>query len=277
MAKKTKSKQTSKEKEVKTKKNKVTSPKKKAKKQKKAPKKTVKKTKSTTKQPESLLKTLLEAGCHFGHKKSKIHPKAKKNLYTVRDGIAIFDLIKTKDCLEEAKKFVSKLVKSGGKIVFLGTKRQAKEIVREEAEQVGMPFITNRWLGGTITNWEQIKLNSIDRFNDLKKKFESGEFKDRTKKEQSVIKKEINRLRRIVGGLSGLDQIFGALFVVDIKTEKTAINEARDKGIPVIAIVDSNCDPELVDYPIPANDDAAKSIQLLVSEIAKVIKEAKKK
>lgn len=222
---------------------------------------------------DSILKELLEAGCHFGHKRSRIDSKVKPYVYTIRDGIVIFDLFKTKEQIDKAKEFISKLVKEDKKIAFLGTKRQAREIVREEAKRVGMPFVVNRWLGGTITNWEEIKKNSIDKYNRLKKEMAEGKYKKRTKREQSLIRKEINRLEKIIGGLSNLDKIFDAMFVVDLKMEETAVKEARIKGIPIIAIVDSNCDPTLADYPIVANDDAAKSIQLLVNEIGKSIKE----
>jgi small subunit ribosomal protein S2 len=238
-----------------------------AKKKKKTDKK-VKKNKSA----EVTLKDLLEAGCHFGHKRAKVDPNAKKYIYTIKDGIAIFDLAKTKEKLDAAKEFVSELTKKGGKIVFVGTKRQAREIVREEAKRVGMPYITNRWLGGTITNWDQIKENSIDKLNELRKEWKDGKYDDRPKKEQAVIRREITRLERLVGGISDLEKIFAALFVVDIDHECTAISEASQKGIPVVAIVDSNSNPDLVDYPIPANDDATRSIQLLVREIADAVK-----
>lgn len=235
-------------------------------------KKVVKKTSKTKSSDQISLRDLLEAGCHFGHKKSKTHPKVKQYIYTVRDGVAIFDLAKTKQGLESAKKFVSGLVKKGGKIAFVGTKRQAKEVVREEAKRVDMPYVTSRWLGGTITNWEEIKTNSIDKLNRLKKEWDEGKFKKRPKKEQSVIRRELARLERIVGGLSGLDKLFDAVFVVDVKAEATVIREAKGKKIPIVAIVDSNGNPAEVDYPICANDDAAKSIQFLVEEIGKAIK-----
>jgi len=228
--------------------------------------------KTASKLKEVSLKDLLEAGCHFGHKRSKIHPAIKDYVYTIRDGIAIFDLAKTKAGLERAQKFVAGLVKDKKKIVFVGTKRQAREIVRAEAERVGMPYIVNRWLGGTITNWDEIKKNSIDKLNEMRKSLKEGKYKKRTKKEQAVIRREVSRLEQLVGGIADLDQLFDAMFVVDIKNEETAIREARIKEIPVVAIVDSNCDPNLVDYPIVANDDAAKSIQLLVREIGKAIK-----
>ncbi len=224
------------------------------------------------KNAEVILRDLLEAGCHFGHKKSKVNPSAKKNIYAIKDGIAIFDLAKTKAKLDAAKEFVSKVTKKGGKVVFLGTKRQAREIVREEAKRVGMPFITNRWLGGTITNWDQIKENSIDKLNELKKDWKEGRYEDRPKKEQAVIRREITRLERLVGGIADLDELFDAVFVVDIDHESTAVKEANQKGVPVVAIVDSNSNPDLVEYPIPANDDATRSIQLLVREIANAVK-----
>ena len=222
---------------------------------------------------EISLKDLLEAGCHFGHKRSKINPKIKQYVYLIRDGIAIFDLVQTKKCLEKAIAFVKTTMAKGGKIAFVGTKRQAREIVKGEAKRVGMPYVVSRWLGGMITNWEEIKKNSIDKLNSLKKAWQEGKFKKRTKKEQAVVRREINRLEKIVGGVADLDELFTALFVVDINQERTAVQEARQKGIPVIAIVDSDCDPSLIDYPIPANDDAAKSIQLLIGQIGKAIKE----
>ncbi len=230
------------------------------------------KTKKQDKSKEVTLEDLLEAGCHFGHKKSKVNPNAQKNIYMIKDGIAVFDLAKTKQKLDQAKEFVSRITKKGGKMVFLGTKRQAREIIREEAKRVGMPYINNRWLGGTITNWEQIKENSIDKLNELRKDWKEGKYDDRPKKEQAVVRREITRLERLVGGIADLDKLFDALFVVDVSHELTAIKEANRKGIPVIAIVDSNSNPNLVDYPIPANDDATRSIQLLVREIADSVK-----
>ena len=244
----------------------------KAKKKKKVKSKEIKSKIKKKAKSEISLKDLLEAGCHFGHKRSKTNPKIKQYIYLIRDGIAIFNLVQTKKCLEKATAFVKTTVAKGGKIVFIGTKRQAREIVKEEAKRVGMPYVVSRWLGGMITNWEEIKKNSIDKLNSLKKDWQEGKFKKRTKKEQAVIRREINRLEKIVGGVADLDELFTALFVVDVNQERTAIQEARQKGIPVIAIVDSNCDPSLIDYPIPANDDAAKSIQLLIREIGKAIK-----
>lgn len=183
---------------------------------------------------EISLRDLLEVGCHFGHKRSKTHPKARQYLYTIRDGIAIFDLVKTKERLIEAKKFVSDLVKKGGKIVFIGTKRQARELIKEEAKRVGMPYVINRWLGGTITNWDEVKKNSIDKLRRLKKDWQEGKYNKRTKREQALIKREIARLEKLIGGLANLDQLFDAVFIVDVKREETAVREAKQKGIPIV-------------------------------------------
>ncbi|MFH1561089.1 MAG: 30S ribosomal protein S2 [Patescibacteria group bacterium] len=234
------------------------------------------KVKKTKKSQGIELQDLLEAGCHFGHSQTKTHPRIKDYLYTTRDGVAIFDLVKTKECLDRAQEFVTKLVSAKKKIVFVGAKRQAREVVKKAATDAEMPYVINRWLGGTITNWEEIKKNSVDKLNRLKKEWDEGKYQKRPKKEQSLIRHEIARLERIAGGLAKLDVLFDAIFVVDIKAEETAVKEARAKGMPVIAVVDSNCDPTLVDYPIPANDDAVKSIQLLVNAIAQTAKKASK-
>jgi len=247
---------------------------------KKAVKKTVKKSLKKveekvvkpSKNAEISLQELLEAGCHFGHRKSKTHPKIKPYIYAVRNEISIFDLAKTKEKILEAQKFITDLTEKGKKIVFIGTKRQAREIVKKAAKEVGMPFIVRRWLGGTITNWQEIRSNSVNKYKTLKSDWESGKFSKRTKREQAVFKRELGRLERLVGGLVDLDKIFDAIIVVDVKGDKVAVDEARTAGIPIIGIVDSNCSPDLVDYPIPANDDAAKSIQLIIGELAKAVK-----
>ncbi len=221
------------------------------------------------------LKDLLEAGCHFGHSISRTDPRAKPYLYTVRNNVQIFDLIQTYDLLKKACEVVFELGKQGKKIVFLGSKRQAREIVESEAKEAGLPYVVNRWPGGTVTNWPQIK-KSIDKLVQLKKEWQAGEYSSYTKHEQSLIKKEINRLEGLFGGLVDLDKIFEAIFVVDIRKERNAIREIRNSGVVTIAIVDSNSDPNLVDYPIPANDDAARSIQLITREVAKAYQAGKK-
>lgn len=221
------------------------------------------------------LKDLLESGAHFGHQASRWNPKMKPYLYTVRDGVHVFDLAKTKEGLEQAAAFVKTTAAEGGKIVFVGTKRQAAAIIKEEAKKAGMPWVSERWLGGTITNWEQIKKN-IDKLIDMKDKREEGEYKKYTKKEQILIDRKITKLERFLGGLVDLKELPEALFVIDIKKEITAVKEARMKEIPVVAVVDSNSNPDLIDYMIPANDDAIGAVKLIVGTIAEAAKEGKK-
>ncbi|MCJ7829637.1 30S ribosomal protein S2 [Patescibacteria group bacterium] len=220
------------------------------------------------------LKDLLDAGCHFGHQSQRWNPKMSSYLYGVKEGIHIFDLAKTKEGLEKAMEFVRQTTVEGGKIIFVGTKRQAQAIVKEEAQKAKMSFITERWLGGIITNWDNIK-KSINKLKDLKAQKESGELKKYTKKENILIDREIARLERFFGGLADLDELPAALFVVDVKKEKAAIQEAAKKGIKIVAVVDSNSDPELVDWVIPANDDAVGSIKLIVEIIGKAAKEGR--
>lgn len=213
------------------------------------------------------LKELLEAGCHFGHQARRWNPKMNEYIYTKRDGVHIFDLGLTAKKLKEAMEFVQNLTAEGKKIVFVGTKRQAAAVIKEEAEKCGMPYVAVRWLGGIITNWEQIK-KSLDKMMDLEEKKSKGEFKKYTKRENVLIDKQIEKLDRFLGGLRSLKSEPAAVFVVDVKKEIAAVKEARMKGIPVIAIIDTNTDPDLIDYPIPANDDAVSSIKLIVSKIA---------
>lgn len=219
------------------------------------------------------LKDLLDAGSHLGHKSSKTNPKARENIYTLKDGIEIIDLTKTLSALEKACNFIYNAKRNGKQIVMLGTKRQAREVVRRVALAAGVPYVTDRWLGGTITNWDQIKKN-IRKLADLKDGIAKGKFNDNTKKELSEMNKEIIRLEKIVGGLTGMDRIFDILFVVDAGFEKTAIAEAKIRGIKVVSIVDTDSNPNKVDFAIPANDDSVKSINLIVEEVGKAIKAA---
>lgn len=223
---------------------------------------------------EVTLKALLEAGCHFGHQSRRWEPRMGPYLYTARDGIHIFDLAKTKKCLEGAADFARDIAVKGGIVLFVGTKRQAHAVIKEEAIRIGIPFVSERWLGGTITNWSQIK-KSINNLEQMTQKKEKGEYKKYTKKEQLLLDREIRRLEKFFGGLANLENLPEAIFLVDTKKEETALREANQKNIPIIAIVDSNSDPTLVDYVIPANDDAVGSIKLLVGVIAEAIKEGK--
>jgi len=220
------------------------------------------------------LRDLLEAGCHFGHQSSRWNPKMKPYIFTARDGVHVFDLAKTKEGLEEAMNYVKQLTKEGKTIVFVGTKRQAKKVIEEVAQTVGMPYVSQRWLGGTITNWEEIK-KRIERLQELKEKREKGEFKKFTKKERILIDREIARLERLFGGLVGLEDLPEAIFVVDIKKEIAAVKEANKRGVKIVAVVDTNSDPDLVDYVIPANDDAIKSIELIARKVGEAVEKKK--
>jgi len=218
---------------------------------------------------------LLEAGCHFGHRASKTNPKIKPYLYTARDGVQIFDLFKTAEKMEAAGKFLAEIVSKGEKVLLLGTKRQSREFIRVAAKGTGMPYVVDRWLGGTITNWDEIK-KQINAFIKLKEDSEKGAYEKRTKAEQAEIKRSLYKSEQKFGGLAELKKLPKALFIVDISREQTAVKEAKSKGIPVVAIVDSNSNPTLVNYPIPANDDAKKSLQLIIGWIADVIAKNKK-
>jgi len=219
------------------------------------------------------LKDLLEAGCHLGHKVSKTHPKARENIYMAKDGIQIFDLVKTLGGLEKACNYIYNARRNGKQIVLVGTKRQAREVIKRVALDAGVPYVTDRWLGGTISNWDQIKKN-IKKLNDIKDGLAKNLFTDKTKKELSDMAKEQIRLEKIIGGLSHLEKLFDIVFVVDASFEKTAIKEADMRNIKTVAMVDTDTDPYKVAFPIPANDDSVKSINIIVEEIGRAIKAA---
>lgn len=220
------------------------------------------------------LEELLEAGAHFGHQAKRWNPKMKPYIYTARDGVHIFDLAKTAEGLEKACEYVRDLVAQGGKIIFIGTKRQAQAIVKEEAAKCGAFFVSERWLGGMITNWDQVG-KSVKKLTEMKQKREAGEYKKYTKKEQVLIDKDINRMARFMGGLEGLTKIPDALFIIDVTREIAAVREANAREVPVVAMVDTNANPDLVTHVIPVNDDAVRSIKLVVSEMAKAVAEGK--
>jgi len=219
------------------------------------------------------LKDLLNAGCHLGHKISKTHPKARDFIYGKKDGIEVIDLIKTLDSLDKVCNFIYNQKRNNKQIVLVGTKRQAREIVRRVALDAGVPYVTDRWLGGTITNWEQIK-KDIKKLNDLKEGIEKGKFTENTKKEISEMNKEVTRLEKIVGGLVKLEKMFDILMVVDAGYEKTAVKEAKLKKVKTVAISDTDANPYKVDLAIVANDDSTKSVNLIVEEIGRAIKAA---
>lgn len=218
---------------------------------------------------------MLKAGVHFGHKKSKLNPKMKPFVYGLHSGIHIIDLAKTQELLGEALDFIKEITSKKGVILFVGTACQAKSSVEEAAKSCGMPYITNRWIGGTFTNFDEI-LRSVNNLRDLELKKKTGEFKKYTKKERLKFGKVIEKLQKLVGGIKEMNTLPQAIFIVGVNQDKLAIKEARKKGIPVIGLVDTDVDPSLVDWPIPANDDAVSSIKMLVGIVAEAIKEAKK-
>jgi len=220
------------------------------------------------------MKQLLEAGVHFGHQTRRWNPKMKKYIFTERNGIYIIDLQKTSDKVDEAYNFIKDVVANGGDILFVGTKKQAQEATKSEALRCGMHFVSQRWLGGMLTNYKTIR-NRINRLNELKKMEEDGTFALLTKKEVIKLKHEAERLEKFLGGIKNMEKIPGALFVVDPRKEKIAVQEAKILGIPVVAIVDTNCDPDEVDLVIPGNDDAIRAVKLLTATIADAIIEGK--
>lgn len=220
------------------------------------------------------VKDLLVAGCHLGHKVSKTNPKIKDYLYEAREGIQLFDLNKSYSALEKACNFIYNAKRNGKQIVLLGTKRQAREVVRRVALDAQVPYITDRWVGGTVSNWNEIKKN-IKKLDEIVKGLsEGGKYSGLSKKEISELNKEKSRLERMIGGLTKLEKLFDIIFVVDAGFEKTAIKESREKKIKVVSIVDTDSNPEKVDFAIPANDDNVKSISVIVEEIGRAIKAA---
>lgn len=220
------------------------------------------------------MKELLEAGAHFGHRRSAWNPKMKLYIYQERNQIHILDLSITVKKIEEACKFVRDLAAQGGAVLFVGTKQQAKKCVQEEAKRCGASYINNRWLGGFLTNFSTLK-KRIDRLLELEKQEVEGEWEVLSKKEEMVFRRELEKLRRNLTGVKTVTTLPQALFVTDLKIEEIAVREARRLVIPIVAIVDSNGDPSLIDYLIPANDDAIKSIRLITSRIANAILEGK--
>lgn len=215
---------------------------------------------------------LLEAGVHFGHQVRKWHPKMARFIFGPKDGVHIIDLEKTVAELENACKFLAKLKSEGKKILFVGTKRQAAEVISEEAVRAGMPYMTERWVGGLLTNFEVVHKN-VEKLKELEAKKAADEFANLTKKERLLIDREILRLERVYSGVKDLDEVPAAIFVVDVKREETACREAKRKGIPVVAICDTNANLDLVDFPIPGNDDAIKSVRILVKTVVDAILE----
>lgn len=220
------------------------------------------------------LQQLLEAGCHFGHKSERWHPKAKSYIYTEKDGIHIIDLAATKAGLDAAIAIIKNLAAEGKEILFVGTKRQAKGVLKEEAVAVDAPYFSERWIGGFLTNWEEVKKN-IDKILRLTDEQATGAWKKFPKHERTKLARYLVNIKIYYGGVLKLTEVPAALFVVDIKKEDTAVREAKRVGIPVVAIVDTNSDPTGIDYVIPANDDAVGSVQLITHALAQAYAEGK--
>ena len=213
------------------------------------------------------MKELLEAGVHFGHQTKRWNPKMKEYIFGERNGIYIIDLQKTLKLFKEASKFVTELCSSGKTILFVGTKRQAQEAVAEEATRAGMPYINQRWLGGLLTNWVTVQ-KSVKRLQELDEMATDGRYELLTKKEVIKLERERKHLQANLAGIKSMKRLPDALFIVDSNNEAIAVKEARKLGIPVVAVVDTNCDPTVVDYVIPGNDDALRAIRLFTSKIA---------
>ena len=213
---------------------------------------------------------LLDAGVHFGHLTRKWDPKMAPYIFMERNGIHIIDLNKTIACLEEAADYIQSIVRSGRKIMFVATKKQAKGLVAEQAQRLRMPYVTERWLGGMLTNFSTIR-KSLKKMSSIEKLMKDEAYLNLAKRERLMISREKAKLERVLGGIADLTRLPAALFVVDIKREHIAIKEAQKLNIPVIAMVDTNSNPELVDVPIPSNDDAWKSIQLIIEYITKAV------
>ena len=213
------------------------------------------------------LADLLKAGAHFGHQQSRWHPKMKPFIYTSRNGIYIIDLAKTKAQLEAAAAFVASIAERNGTVLFVGTKRQVKSIIERESKRAGLPYVVNRWIGGTFTNWPTVS-KLIAKYKRLKDERDRGEFQKYTKKERLKLEETIERTGQLVGGIENMSKLPDAIFIVDLKIERTALREAMKTNVPVIAIVDTNVDPTPIAYPIPANDDATKTLEIIITCLA---------
>lgn len=217
-------------------------------------------------------KDLLEAGVHFGHLTRKWDPRMAPYIFMEKNGIHIVDLNKTLACLDNAKEAVKNLVRSGRKVLFVATKRQVRDIVAEEAKRLNMPFVTERWLGGMLTNFATVR-KSLKKMSSIDKMMKDEAYANMAKRERLMLDREKEKLNRVLGGIADLTRLPAALFVVDVKKEHIAIAEAQKLNIPVFALVDTNSNPDSVDYPVPGNDDAYKSVALIVNEFGKAIEE----
>ncbi len=218
------------------------------------------------------MRALLETGVHFGHRTRRWNPKMKPYIFTERNGVHIIDLQQTIVAIGETYTLVQDAVAAGGTILFLGTKRQAQDTIAQEAQRCGVPYVNQRWLGGTLTNWRTIR-QRIDYLLNLEARRDRGDFERLTKKEALVLQRQIDKLNNRLGGIKEMRELPDLIYVVDVRREITAVKEANKLGIPIVAIVDTNCDPDLIDYVIPANDDAIRAIKLITSKMADAVLE----
>jgi small subunit ribosomal protein S2 len=218
------------------------------------------------------MKELLEAGVHFGHRVKRWHPKMRSYIFTERNGIHIIDIQQTIQRLEKATELIREDISGGGMLLFVGTKKQAQENLAEAAIRCRMPYVNERWLGGTLTNFRTIR-QRIDYLLDLEHRFEQGEFQKLTKKEILSLERKMDKLNRRLGGIKGMDRLPSLVFIADMRREQIAVKEANKLGIPILAMVDTNCDPTLIDLVIPANDDAIRSIKLIANKLADAVVE----
>ena len=218
------------------------------------------------------MKELLEAGVHFGHRVKRWHPKMRSYIFTERNGIHIIDIQQTIQRLEKATELIREDISGGGMLLFVGTKKQAQENLAEAAVRCRMPYVNERWLGGTLTNFRTIR-QRIDYLLDLEQRFEQGEFQKLTKKENLSLERKMDKLNRRLGGIKGMDRLPSLVFIADMRREQIAVKEANKLGIPILAMVDTNCDPTLIDLVIPANDDAIRSIKLIANKLADAVVE----
>ena len=224
---------------------------------------------------DEVLKKLLECGTHFGHQTRRWNPKMKRFIFGARDGIYIIDLEKTVHYLNAARDFARDIAMKGGAVLFVGTKKQAQDVIKPEAERAGMPYINNRWMGGLLTNFQTVR-KSIQKMIKIEKMIEDGSINNLTKKEVALLTKEKDRLVRDLGGIRNMMEAPKAIFVVDSKREEIAIKEGNRLHIPIIGLIDTNCDPDVIDYPIPGNDDALKSIRYITTVIADAVIEGRR-
>jgi small subunit ribosomal protein S2 len=220
------------------------------------------------------MKSLLEAGVHFGHQKRRWNPKMKKYIFVERSGIYIIDLQKTLEALENATRRVKQVVEGGKQVLLVGTKKQAKDVIKEEAKRCDMPYVTERWLGGMLTNYKTIR-NNVKRLQDLEAMEADGRLAALSKKEATMLMKQKAKLEKVLDGIRSMNGLPGLVFVVDTKKERIAVAEAKRLRIPIVGVVDTNCDPDPIDFPVPGNDDAIRSIRLFAKAVSNSVIEAK--